>query len=203
MELKKLEETKGEQEIFLASKEAEKEETVESVRRRTNEVHLESKARLDILKTNLDENAAILRELASKSSKLGNEVTEREKYYAMELEKLAQEETAKVERTVKPLLQDYKETQRKKMESELQSFKSPKSTKKIQFAPKGSNLETASPFDVVYDSQEKTNRQPRQITPSKMMAATETTEQLVQKAGKSVEAKKFFKSKTPQSSQEI
>jgi len=50
------------------------------------------------------------------------------------------------------------------MELELEQFKSPAQSKKIQFALKGKNLETASPFDVVLDSQERTNQFPKPIS---------------------------------------
>ena len=84
------------------------------------------------------------------------------------MEKTIQGEKEKVDQAVKPILKDYKATQLKKMQPESQKFRSPLPSKQITFAKKGFNLETASPFDVDLNSQEKTNRQPQQVGTSRM-----------------------------------
>jgi len=153
----------GELERQLASKEVDKKDMLMLVSRRTNEVHLESKSRLESLKIILDENLALVSKSTSEVGTLRNEIANKEQYYNKEINRITQEEENKVELAVKPVLEDYEKSQLKKLESEWQKFKSPQPSRRIQFATKGKNLETASPFDVVLDSQEKTNRQPKSI----------------------------------------
>lgn len=161
LKLEELKDMYGIQEKQLVSKEIEKKDMLTLVSRRTNEVHLESKAKLAALAANLDENLKILRDLTSEVGKLENDITNKEHYHIKEWERISLEERDKVDLAVKPVLKNYEETQVKKMESEWEQFKSPAQNKRIQFAKKGKNLETASPFDVVLDSQEKTNQFPK------------------------------------------
>lgn len=167
-ELKELQGQVEEQEKLLVSKEAEKKEKQLSVRHITNEFHLQMKENLDLLKIRLDSKLAEANDISSMLSNLENEATEKEQHYSKELERITQDEKEKIDQAVKPILQEHEATQLKEMQSKWQKFKSPLPSKRISFAKQGFNLETSSPFDITLDSQEKTNRLPKQvITPRK------------------------------------
>merc|ERR1719295_627329 len=172
-ELKKLREVLEVADLEVAAKEKEKNEMLMLVSRRTNEASLESKAKLDALKTSLVEKMNFFKETTTVEENLGKEVSAQEYHYNEELERVRVEEKKKIVNAVEPVLRSYEERRVKEVEAQWQkelkdleksqsSFMSP-TRRKIQFSTKGRNLETSSPFEVILDSQDKTNRPPKLI----------------------------------------
>merc|ERR1712133_197365 len=173
-ELKKLREVLKVADLEVAAKEKEKNEMLMLVSRRTNEASMEFKAKLDALKTSLVEKMDFFKETVTVVENLGKEVSAQEYYHKEELERIRTEEKKKIENAVEPVLRSYEEKRVTEVEAQWQkelkdleksqsSFLSPTRSKKIQFSTKGRNLETSSPFDVILDSQDKTNRPPKLI----------------------------------------
>jgi len=173
-ELKKLKEVLEVADLEVAAKEKEKNEMLMLVSRRTNEASMESKAKLDALKTTLAEKMDFFKETVTVVENLGKEVSAQEHYYKEELERVRTEEKKKIENAVEPVLRSYEERrvaeveaqwqkELKELEKSQSNFLSPARSKKIQFSTKGRNLETSSPFDVILDSQDKTNRPPKLV----------------------------------------
>lgn len=162
-QLNEMREIAAELEVQIEAKENEKRETLGLVSRRTNALDTESKANLAALKNQLDHSLSQGRELAAEVGNLQNAIESKRQYCLQELEKLKADEERKVDLAVSPVLEDYEKTKLAELESAWKPFKSPPTSRRIQFSTKGLNLETASPFDIVLDSQDKTNKEPRRL----------------------------------------